>query len=341
MTARAEAAPWGRVAGASLLAAAAGIGCTSLATQHPQPLPAALSGERRTVDLRAGRLSYYVAGEGPPLLLIHSINAAGSAYEVRPLFEELQMERRTYAVDLPGFGFSDRSDRRYEMRLYVDAIHDMLDTIAAESGAQPVDALALSLSSEFLARAAVERPERFRTLALVTPTGFDSAAAKRRGSPGETREVPGLYGFFTFPLWSQGFYDLLVSRRSIRFFLQKTWGSKAIDENLAEYDYLTTHQPGAKNAPYAFVSGRLFSADIRSVYEQLALPVWMPHGTRGDFSDFSGADWARARPNWTLEPFATGALPHFEQPGAFLAAYERFLALQPHSSVAEARSPRP
>src|SRR3712207_5691746 len=93
------------------------------------PLTPAGSGERREVTGRAGRLSYYVAGEGPPLLLIHSINAAGSAYEVRPIFEPMRQRHRVFAVDLPGFGFSDRRERNYSVRLYADAVHDMLDAI--------------------------------------------------------------------------------------------------------------------------------------------------------------------------------------------------------------------
>ena len=44
-------------------------------------------GARSTAG-RAG-LSYYVAGAGAPMLLVHSINAAGSAYEVKPIFERL------------------------------------------------------------------------------------------------------------------------------------------------------------------------------------------------------------------------------------------------------------
>ena len=89
---------------------------------------------REVVDDRTGRLGYYVAGEGPPVLLVHSINAAGSAYEVGPIFGRLSARRRTYAVDLPGFGTSDRSERRYDVRLYADAIHAMLDVIAADAG---------------------------------------------------------------------------------------------------------------------------------------------------------------------------------------------------------------
>jgi pimeloyl-ACP methyl ester carboxylesterase len=289
-------------------------------------LTPAVSGTRREVRNRSGRLSYYVAGDGPPLLLVHSINAAASAYEIKPLFEALQATRRVYAVDLPGFGFSDRSERQYEVGLYVDAIRDMLEVIANECGAgQRVDALAISLSCEFLARVASEDPNRFHYLAFVTPTGFDKRSETLCGPQGSTREIGGLHAFLKFPLWSQGLFNLLVSEKGIRYFLEKTFGSKDIDEGLAAYDYQTAHQPGAKNAPFAFVSGRLFSKDIRAVYERVSQPVWMPHATRGDFKDFSGADWVRCRPGWTVQPMPTGALPHFEQPERFLAIYKRLL----------------
>ncbi len=317
-----------RAGAASLLVAAGWIGYSAMSVPHAMELAHALGGERKEFTGRAGRLSYYVAGQGEPTLLVHSVNAAGSAYEVKPVYEHLRGSRHVYAVDLPGFGFSERSDRRYDIRLFVDAVHDMLDMIAREHGERQVDALALSLAGEFVARACMERqqPRRLRSLALVTPTGFSRGAGALRGSAAESREIPGMYRVFTFPLWSQAFYDLLVSRASIRYFLQRTYGSKRIDEGMLEYDYLTTHQPGARHAPYAFVSGRLFSKDIRSVYEKLDLPIWVPHATRGDFRDFSEADWARARDNWTFQPFDSGALPHFEQTEAFLDAYERFLA---------------
>jgi hypothetical protein len=162
----------------------------------------------------------------------------------------------------------------------------------------------------------------------VTPTGFSRGAEAWQGPPGATREVPGLYPLFRFPLWRQPFYDLLVSRTSIRYFLQRTFGRKEVDEDMVAYDYLTAHQPGAANAPYAFVSGRLFSRDVYSLYQRLTLPVWMPHATRGDFKDFSGAGWTRSRPNWHVLPLPTGALPHVERPAEFCEAYEAFLSQQ-------------
>ncbi len=292
-------------------------------------LPPALSAERRDLASIAGRLSYYVAGpprnrESIPLLLLHSINAAGSAYEVKPLFERFQARRTVYAFDLPGFGFSDRSDRRYRPRLMTDAIHAMINEIRRLHGQVEIDALAVSLSSEFLARAALEEPDAFRSLALVSPTGFDRNAPYS-GVADSTRGNAGLYATLNLPLWRKGFFRLLTSRASIRFFLQKTWGSKEIDEGLLDYDYLTTHQPGAYHAPYDFVSGFLFSADISTIYDALKLPIWMSHGVRGDFTDYSWKDNIGRKSNWVIEEFPTGALPYFEMSGLFIQRYETFL----------------
>ncbi len=289
---------------------------------HPT-LPLAVEAERHEFDGRAGPQSYYVAGEGAPLLLFHSINAAGSVYEVKPIFEHYRASRRVYAADLPGFGFSDRSDRDYTVRLYTDAVHDLLDRVEGDA---PVDALALSLSSEFLARAASERPERFRSLTFVTPTGFTRSSDTLRAPEGTTREMGWLYNLLTLPLWRKGLYRQLVRPGVIRYFLKRTYGSNNYDEGLAVYDDATAHQDGAENAPYAFLAGKLFSRDIRTVYERLEMPVWLPHATRGDFKDFSGADWARAKSNWTVQAFQSGALPHFEVPDTFFASLDRHLA---------------
>jgi pimeloyl-ACP methyl ester carboxylesterase len=290
------------------------------------PLPPALAAERREIDGRSGRLSYYVAGKGPPLLLIHSINASASAFEVRPIFEAMRDRRRVYAVDLPGFGFSDRADRDYNVRLYVDAVQDMLDAIAADCGFDPIDALALSLGAEFLARAAVQAPQRLRRLIFVAPTGLSrlpAVADPGSGAQG-TREIAGLLWALQVPLWRQKLFDLLVSRTSIRYFLGRAWGSKHIDEALFRYCFLTAHQPGACNAPYAFVSGRLFSKDVVRVYAALKMPVLVCRGTKGEFQDLRGLDQMSASPNWSVQTFDSGAMPHFERAIEFNAALTRF-----------------
>jgi pimeloyl-ACP methyl ester carboxylesterase len=294
-------------------------------------LPKALDAEFREIDGRAGALGYYVDGEGAPMLLIHSINAAGSAFEVKPIFDHYRRSRKVYAPDLPGFGRSDRSPRHYDIGLYVSAIHDMLDEVALHSANTDVDALALSLSSEFLARVARDDTTRLRSLAFVSPTGFRRGSEQLRETEGSTREMRSLAAVVNIPVLRKALFALLVQPWSIRYFLRRTWGSDAIDEQLAHYDDLTTHQPGAENAPLAFLSGRLFAADIRNVYEALEQPVWLAHNSRGDFSDFGEAEWTRQRGNWQLTAFDTGALPHFEKPAEFFPAYDAFLEGLPRS----------
>ena len=293
-------------------------------------LPAPVSGQRHEIGSRFGRLTYFAAGpeaesQAPPMLLIHSINAAGSAYEVRPLYEHYRQSRTVYALELPGFGHSERSRREYTVRMMTGAILLAVDEIQDVHGRAPIDALAVSLSSEFLARAVTETPLGFRSVALVSPTGFSRKSANARWREG-TRGMPWLHALFEFPLWSEAFFRLLTSRAGIRYFLRKTWGSPDIDEGLAEYDYLTTHQPGAQHAPYYFVSGFLFSEDIMKIYHSLTLPVWMSHGVRGDFVDYSNKAQVAGRANWTIQVFSTGAMPHFEAKAAFLQAYDAFLA---------------
>jgi pimeloyl-ACP methyl ester carboxylesterase len=297
----------------------------SLLFPHRLNLPAALSGRRCDIRSEVGRLSYYAAAPdagAPPLLLLHSVNAAGSAYEVRPLYEHYRRTRAVYAFDLPGFGFSERGDRSYTPRLMTNAVSAMVAEIQSIHGKSPIDALALSLAAEFLARCALEKPLAFRSLGLISPTGF-SRTTPDHAPPDETRAMPRLRKVLNFA--GRFAFDLLTTKPSIRHFLNKTWGSKAIDEGLLEYDYLTTHQPGAQYAPFAFVSGYLFSRNIQATYRALTVPVWMAHGVRGDFTDYSKAPDFALRSNWTVRSFPTGALPHFESLDAVVQSYDRFL----------------
>ena len=293
-------------------------------------LPPAVSGERLELASPTGRLSVYIAGDGPALLLIHSVNAAASAAEMRPLHEHHRRTRTVFSIDLPGYGFSDRSDRPYTPRLMTDAVHAVTDLIRDRCGPAPIDALALSLSCEYLARAAAETPERYRSLALVSPTGFRGLRAWR-SAPGTTREVPGLHAALRGPggLWGGALFRALTSPRVIRYFLRRTWGADAIDEELWRYDMRTTRMAGAEHAPLCFLSAGLFSADIHTIYEQLELPVWMSHGVRGDFTDYRGKSIVTGRPNWSITVFETGALPYFEQPERFQVAYDEFLRQTP------------
>lgn len=311
------------------------------------PVPAdmlALPGERVEFEGRAGRLGGYlcapVTAPGtpavqvalpPPLLLLHSMNAAGCAAEMRPVYEHARRTRPVLAIDLPGFGISERSHRAYTPRLMTDAVLDALDFLRARYGDEPVDLLGLSLSSEFAARAAVEAPQRVRRLALVSPTGFNGSK-RRYGLAAGSVGPPWLVKVFQGPGfdrgggWGAALFSWLTRPGVIRYFLQRTWGRQQIDEALWRYDLVTTRQSGAHYAPLYFLGAALFSTDVNTLYEQLRLPVWMSHGTRGDFTDYRGTDTIKGRDNWRVSVYKDcGALMYFEQPAQFCADLDQFL----------------
>ena len=141
-----------------------------MSTTAAQLLPAPVSGDRVALQLPGfGQVVGFVAGQGAPLLLLHSVNAAASAAEVRTLHEHVRHNRTVLSIDLPGYGLSDRPDLAYTPRLMTDALLAATTWLRQRCGGAPVDALALSLGCEFLARAAVEQPAAYRSLALVSP----------------------------------------------------------------------------------------------------------------------------------------------------------------------------
>ena len=302
------------------------------------PLPPALFGER----LQVGGVGCYVAGQGPPLLLLHSINATSSAAEVWALYEHWSATRTVFAPDLPGYGCSDRSERTYTPRLMTDALHAVAAQIRQRCGAQPIDGLAVSLSCEFLARAAAEQPAVWGRLALVSPTGFVGRRSWR-GPPGSTRGLPWLHRLLANPRWAQSLFNGLTKPSVVRYFLRRTWGGPNIDERMAAYALVTARQPGARHAPLHFLSAGLFSADIHNVYDAVQSPVWVSHGVRGDFTNYRSMEAWRQRSNWTFTVYPTGAMPYFECLADFNEDLGRFLALDlaPALATAPGLGPRP
>ncbi|MEP7292665.1 MAG: alpha/beta fold hydrolase [Chloroflexota bacterium] len=317
---------------ASLLAGAMGswIAYSALAIDHNLMLTPAIDAEReRFAGTTTRLLSTYVSRhprqpEMPafaPLVLIHSINAAASAYEMGPIFQIYRGTRDVYALDLPGFGFSERANREYTPKVYQQAIIDLLERVGEKA-----DVIALSLGCEFAASAALERPELFRSLTLLSPSGFTQRDKKRVSQAAQqSGKSDFFYKLFSFPLWGQAFYDLIATRKSIHYFLQQSFEG-AVDPGLEAYAYLTSHQPGAQHAPLYFVSGKLFSPEIREeVYHKLTLPVLVLYDIDSFVRFDTLPDLVDQRSNWHAKRIVpTKALPQFEKMSEVAQQLDRF-----------------
>jgi pimeloyl-ACP methyl ester carboxylesterase len=302
------------LAGATLAVTGGWVLYSNLAIDHNLPLADAIPAERVIfLSKTAGELSYYVDRQvsGRPLVLIHSVNAAASAYEMRPLFEYYRSQRPVFALDLPGYGFSERSPRVYTPQVFESAILDLLMTQVGE----PADVIALSLGCEFIARAALAQPERFHSLALISPSGFNPPDAGRASQQaGVIGASDVLYSLFSFPLWGRAFFDLIATRRSIKFFLGQSFVGP-IAPGFVDYAYATSHQPGAEHVPLYFLSGKLFTPDVLArVYENVHVPTLVIYD-RDAFVRFDRLpDLLERNPHWQVQRITpTLGLPHFEK----------------------------
>src|SRR5918998_3351823 len=227
-----------------------------------------LGGETRYYRWRGRDLAYSVAGEGEALLLVHGVYAGASSFEFRRNFEELSKSFRVYALDLLGCGMSERPVRRYEPE---DVASQVEDFVREEIGGS-AHLVASSLTAALVMPAAVRSPRLFEKLVLICPTGYGTLD-RPSGRLGDV-----IYGLFLAPVLGNTLYYAIVSARGIRYYL----GSMAyhdadlVTEELVDDYYRTSHQPGARYFPAAFVSGKLNLgvADLWPRVPQRTLICW-------------------------------------------------------------------
>ncbi len=298
-------------------------------------LPPALNGRRTAVAGEGPGLCAYAsewvtrdmpaadAATASPLLLVHSVNASASAAEVKPLFDRYGSRRPTLALELPGFGTSQRGALAYTPQLMAQSVLRAAAHLRSLGFRQPIDVLALSLSCEFVALAVHDQPRWFRSVALVNPTGLESPREEHFDG-GRTKDKPWLRRLLSGPI-GEPVFQLLTTSSSMRWFLERTWGSPVIDEALLSYGHVSAHRPGARHAPAAFIGGALFTQGIAERYALIEPPVWLAHGVRGEFADFGGLSRIGPPAHWSWDTFGTGAMPHLEAPRLFISRYEAFL----------------
>jgi pimeloyl-ACP methyl ester carboxylesterase len=254
-----------------------------------QPLPV----EPSFFAWRGHQIASYEAGAGPPVLLIHSINAAASAFEMRGPFAGLQDAFRVQAIDLLGFGRSDRPARRYTPDDYIDLIGDTL-----RQRGEPTALIASTLGAAYAVAAATRWPALVRALVLVCPTGIELLA----DPPGSLAAVG--YAVLRGPVGA-AIYKGLATPPSVRYFLeQQTYADpKNVTPETFEGFYRATQHPGAMYAPICFVSG-LLNYNISEEFARLTQPLLIVWGRQAKITKLKQADaFMQRNPRARLEVF--------------------------------------
>ncbi len=294
---------------------------------HEVPLPEAVEAKRVVFRSKLGlNLNYYVdqGVQGRPLVLLHGINSGASAYDMKPLFEHYRATRPVYALELPGFGFSERPKRTYTAQYFAEAILDFLETQVE----QAADLAVLSLSCEFAARAAVALPDLLHSLAFISPTGLGQGpggSALQLVGTGNRSEA--VYGLIANPIWAQAAFDLLALRVSLERMV-RLYFVKPAPTDLVDYAYATAHQPGAKEVPLAALSGLLNTADVVDrFYRKVQVPTLVLYD-RDPFAHFEALpELLASNDQWQVARIVPSlGMPHFEKLAETTSALDDFWA---------------
>lgn len=287
----------GLIAGGAGVAALAAVNA-AVVRDVPGPETGALGGESGTYTWKHGQVFYRHAGaeEAPPVLFVHSIGAGARSFMWRRNFLPLARDFRTYAVDLLGFGYSDKpAAAPYSSDLYVELLSDFLREVVG----RPAALVAHGLSAAFAARVADEHAELVRSLVLVSPTGADNLSAP----PGMTGAA--FYGLLHSPVLGTSFYNAVTSERSVRDYARSHlfYEKRFATPRLVAHYYAVSHLPGAQHAATAFLSG-YFNTDIREPFARLRQPITLVWGRQDTTNPIEQAGLLlRLNPRVRLEVF--------------------------------------
>jgi len=117
------------------------------------------------VEVTVGRqrLSTYVVGSGPPLLLLHGLGAFKVTWV--PLLSTFATNHRVIVPDLPGHGGSGKPPAEYTPRFFANAMTRLMDELDVERAA----VVGNSLGGRVALELALRNPSRVAALALLDP----------------------------------------------------------------------------------------------------------------------------------------------------------------------------
>jgi pimeloyl-ACP methyl ester carboxylesterase len=300
------------IAGGAGVAALAAVNAV-IRRQAAEPDTTALGGQARLFEWKYGKVFYKTSGpETPrPLVFVHGIGAGSSSFMWRKNFDVLAQDFSVYALDLLGFGFSEKpASAPYSADLYVELITDFIREVSG----YPANIIASSLGAAYAVRVADEHPELIRSLVLNAPAGADSF----RTRPGMAGAA--FYGLLQSPVLGTSFHNVMASERSIRDYARTRlfYDHRRVTDRLVAHLYATSHQAGAQHAIAAFLAGYL-NTDMRGAFSRLAQPSILVWGKQDITTPIeNAAALSRLNPRTRVEVFDyCRMMPEQEHPERF------------------------
>ncbi|MBI2890999.1 MAG: alpha/beta hydrolase [Nitrospirae bacterium] len=274
--------------------------------------------EEKRAKLSGVEISHYDEGGGEAVVFVHGLGGYKENWEFNvPYFAR---GHRAVALDLPGFGHSDKPKREYTMEFFVETAREFMDRLRIEKATLVGNSMGGMISAAF----ALAHPDRVARLALVDAAGiniFPPNLMKMDDLPIQVFAVAS--GVERDPAKREQ-----VVRRYIRrliFFTEPPVLEKMVQHALREF-FGNDFQGRA----HAFMSSaqNALLAPLKARLREIQAPTWIVWGDRDALLPLENAHaFKQALPHSTLTVVPEcGHCPMLEYPDRFNAELESFLA---------------
>ena len=239
---------------------------------------------QKSIQSRLGYIVYYTNDRSPwdispdkeaeTLVFLHGLGGGSSAYEWSKVYPAFAWEYRVLAPDMIGWGRSAHPEHNYTVEDYVLSIEKFIDRTCSK----PVTVIASALTAAFTIRAAIARPELFKSLILTTAAGLNEFNRDYQDN------------FFTqlaaTPVIDRLLYSTGVATSfGIRNFLEQRQFAKSdrVYPEMVEAYLQSAQQSNAEYATLSFVRGDL-CFDLTQHISQLTVPTALIWGKSSEYT---------------------------------------------------------
>lgn len=246
------------------------------------------------------------------VVLVHGFSVPCFIFD--PLFDFLtQNGFRVLRYDLFGRGFSDRPHTRYNIDLFVDQLHDLLDALRFAS---PVNLIGLSMGGPITATFTVRHPERVRSLTLIDPSGARPIS------------MTPLLRLAKIPIAAETIFGWMGTEGMVKSAGRDFYDPRLVDHFIDRYREQMQYK-GFKRALLSSIRNNMLDSFVES-YERIGKmnkPVLLFWGRNDATVPFKHSEILRAAmPNVEFHVIEDcGHIPHYEKPDEFNPVLLKFL----------------
>jgi pimeloyl-ACP methyl ester carboxylesterase len=285
-----------------------------------------------SIATKLGKMVYYTV-QGEPwdeltsketLVFLHGFGGGSSAYEWSKVYPAFAAEYQVLAPDLIGWGRSDHPARSYQAEDYIAVVIEFME----QTCHAPTTVIASALTAAFTIRAAIERPDLFKSLIVTNAAGLAEFGKDYRRSGfarfAQSINIP----FLNHLLYVAG----VANSFGIRSFLEQRQfaNSARIYPEIVEAYLQSAQRDNAEYAALSFVRGDL-CFDLSQYITELTVPTAMIWGKGSEFTRPNvGRQLAEMNPQAIRRFYYlddVGFTPQLEQPAVTIGLIRKLLPL--------------